>query len=24
MHKRDAVLELMKNGQLDAGAKASA
>jgi DNA-binding GntR family transcriptional regulator len=23
MHKRDAVLELMKNGQLDAGAKAS-
>jgi DNA-binding GntR family transcriptional regulator len=24
MHKRDAVLELMKNGQLDAGAKARA
>ena len=24
MHKRDAVLELMKNGQLDGGAKASA
>jgi len=24
MHKRDAVLELMKSGQLDAGSKASA